>query len=68
VSTQEWANKLQCYITLDWKGLLRTNALAYWAQSCVTKSVGPDFKVDLAKADLVPFRAQAILKLPWGQY
>jgi ABC-type lipoprotein release transport system permease subunit len=25
-------NKLECYITLGWKGLLGTNALAYWAR------------------------------------
>jgi hypothetical protein len=26
-------NKLECYITLDWKGLSGTNAPAYWAHS-----------------------------------
>ncbi len=25
----QWADKLDCYITLDWKGLLGTNTLAY---------------------------------------
>jgi len=24
-------NKLECYITLSWKGLPGTNSLAYWA-------------------------------------
>jgi hypothetical protein len=28
----EWANKLECYITVGWKGLLGTNTLSYiWA-------------------------------------
>ncbi len=26
-------DKLECYIRLGWKGLLRTNALAYWVNS-----------------------------------
>jgi hypothetical protein len=26
-------NKLECYITLDWKGLAVTNILAYWAHN-----------------------------------
>jgi hypothetical protein len=25
-------NKLECYITLGWKGLLGINTIAYWAQ------------------------------------
>jgi hypothetical protein len=25
--------KLECYITLGWKGLLGTNTVAYWAHS-----------------------------------
>ncbi len=30
-------NKLECYITPGWKGLLETNNLGYWAHSQVTK-------------------------------
>jgi hypothetical protein len=32
-------NKLECYIALDWKGLPRTNTLAYWAHLKVTKKM-----------------------------
>jgi hypothetical protein len=28
--TYEWANKIECYITLGWKGLKGTNIIAYW--------------------------------------
>ncbi len=31
IITYEWDNKLECYITLDSKGLLGTNNLAYLA-------------------------------------
>jgi hypothetical protein len=27
------SNKLECYITLGWKGLSGTNSLTYWAHS-----------------------------------
>jgi hypothetical protein len=27
-----WPNKLECYITLGWKGLIGKNVLAYWTQ------------------------------------
>jgi len=27
---QKWPNKLECYITLGWKGLPVTNTLALW--------------------------------------
>jgi hypothetical protein len=30
-------NKLECYNTLDLKGLPRQNTLIYWAHTCVTK-------------------------------
>ncbi len=32
-------NELECYIRLGWKGLPRTNNLAYWALSYVTKKM-----------------------------
>jgi hypothetical protein len=32
-------NKLQCYITVGWKGLSGTNALAYWAYLYVMKKM-----------------------------
>jgi hypothetical protein len=32
-----WPNKLECYITLRWKGLTGRNTLAYWAHFKVTK-------------------------------
>jgi hypothetical protein len=32
----KWANNLECYITLGWKGLPVTNTLAYWVKSLVT--------------------------------
>ncbi len=30
---QNGPNKLECYIKQGWKGLSRTNSLAYWAHS-----------------------------------
>ncbi len=32
-------NKLDCYITVDWKGLPETNTLPYLAYSLVTKKI-----------------------------
>ncbi len=29
------SNKLECYVTLSWKGLLVTNTLTYWANGTV---------------------------------
>ncbi len=29
--TYKWPNKLECYITLEWKRLSSANTLAYWA-------------------------------------
>jgi len=31
IETFKLANKLECYITLDWKGITGSNTLAYWA-------------------------------------
>ncbi len=31
--------KLECYITLGWKGLIGTNALTYWVYSQVMKKM-----------------------------
>jgi len=32
-------NKLECYITLGWKGLPGANTLAYWTLTLVTKKM-----------------------------
>ncbi len=32
-------SKLESYITLGWKGMSKTNTLAYWAHSKVTKKM-----------------------------
>ncbi len=39
-------NKLECYITLDIKGFIVTNTLAYWEHSQVKKKMKWDFFVD----------------------
>jgi hypothetical protein len=33
----EWAQKLERYVALGWKGLTKINILAYWSQAYVTK-------------------------------
>ncbi len=32
-------NKLECYITLSWKGFSGTSALAYWTHLYLTKKI-----------------------------
>ncbi len=33
------SNKLECYITLGWRGLIGTHTRAYWAHSYITKKI-----------------------------